>query len=268
MPARFAADTSVSLVEPGRYAGRVDPGWFVLRGPNGGYVAAIILRALEASVADPDRPPRSLTVHYLRPPAEGPVEVEVTTDRQGRLVSALTARLLQNGKVMATALAAFGAATPIAEYSDVAMPAAPPPTALPVPSADGPEIPIRDRFDVRWAVGTPPPADGTGTGGNEVGGWIRFEDDQPVDYCAVAALTDAWMPAMFNRVGLTVAVPTIDLTVHLRDVPPQRPDWCFVRFRTRLSLGGYAEEQGEVWSSDGRLLAHSVQLAMVLPYAR
>ena len=44
--------------------------WWVGKGPNGGYVAAVILRAIQAS-ASAERAPRSLTVHYLRAPLAG-----------------------------------------------------------------------------------------------------------------------------------------------------------------------------------------------------
>jgi acyl-CoA thioesterase len=36
-----------------------------------------------------------------------------------------------------------------------------------------------------------------------------------------------------------------------------------VRFESRLAAGGLWEEDGEVWSRDGRLLAQSRQLAMI-----
>ena len=62
-----------------------------------------------------------------------------------------------------------------------------------------------------------------------------------------------------------MAVPTIDLTVHFRDEPPQRHEWCLVRFRTRVVARGFLEEDGEVWSRDGRLLAMSRQLGVLLP---
>ena len=42
--------------------------WWVGKGPNGGYVAAVILRAIQAS-ASAERAPRSLTVHFQRAPA-------------------------------------------------------------------------------------------------------------------------------------------------------------------------------------------------------
>jgi acyl-CoA thioesterase len=40
--------------------------------------------------------------------------------------------------------------------------------------------------------------------------------------------------------------------------------WLLVRFRTRLAAEGYLEEDGEIWDRDGRLLAHSRQLALIL----
>src|SRR5262245_19362594 len=81
---RFDTDTALSPLGNGKYAGRIDRGWWIMVGPNGGYVAAILLRALLLEIADAARAPRSLTIHYLRPPVEGPIEVHVTLDRVGR----------------------------------------------------------------------------------------------------------------------------------------------------------------------------------------
>ena len=56
--------------------------------------------------------------------------------------------------------------------------------------------------------------------------------------------------------------------MHLRaELPPadaRDDDWYLVTFRSRLSAEGFAEEDGEFWSRDGRLLAQSRQLALVL----
>ena len=57
----------------------------------------------------------------------------------------------------------------------------------------------------------------------------------------------------------------MDLTVHFRrelPLPGARPDdFHLVVFRTRVVESGFLEEDGEVWSRDGLLLAHSRQLA-------
>jgi hypothetical protein len=74
----FDRATAVAPLGDGARAGTVDAGWFAGRGPNGGYLAAIVLRAMIAELADASREPRSLNCHYLRPPAAGPVRVDVT----------------------------------------------------------------------------------------------------------------------------------------------------------------------------------------------
>jgi acyl-CoA thioesterase len=269
VPTRFVTDTAVVARDDGAFDATIDPGWFIVRGPNGGYVAAIFVRAFEATVDDAERAPRSLTIHYLRPPVVGPVVIEVTVERSGRSLTSLSARMTQDGRLVAIALAAFAVGQPPigggSEFGDVAMPVVPPADALqPAPRPPFP-LPMTDRYRTAWAIGTPPNQLEAPAEHAEVGGWIRLEDDPPVDYAVVAALTDAWMPAMFVRTLGTVAVPTIDLTIHFRSPPPFDPAWSLVHFRSRHSSAGFVEEQGEVWSSDGALLAQSVQLAMLLP---
>jgi acyl-CoA thioesterase len=268
MASRFATDTAVTRIGDGRYAARVDEGWWIVRGPNGGYIAAMILRAIVAEVNDPERAPRSLTIHYTRPPVEGPVDIEVTVERAGRTLSTLSARMLQEGKLTAVALAAAARDQPAFSFSDVIAPAVPAAEELnaDTPLSGRPEIPMRQRYETRWAIGAPPgavtPTDAVPA---EVGGWIRLEDPEPVDHMVVAAITDAWLPAVFSRMPVAVAVPTVELTVHFREPPPCEPQWCLVRFRSRHAAHGYVEEEGEVWSEDGRLLAQSRQLALFLP---
>ena len=88
-PTRFAAETAVERLAPGRYAGSMYPSWWIVNGPNGGYVAAVVLRAIVAEVADPARRPRTLTMHYLRAPAAGPVEVHFAQAGKFPLVAPL-----------------------------------------------------------------------------------------------------------------------------------------------------------------------------------
>jgi acyl-CoA thioesterase len=65
-------------------------------------------------------------------------------------------------------------------------------------------------------------------------------------------------------VGRAFRVPTIDLTVHFRSARLAADDWFLARFRTRSSIEGFLEEDGEIWSRDGRLLVQSRQLALVM----
>ena len=80
----FDRATAVTALGGGAWASEVDAGWFAGRGPNGGYLAAMVLRAMVAELRDAAREPRSLTCHYLRPAAPGAVRIDVVVERSGR----------------------------------------------------------------------------------------------------------------------------------------------------------------------------------------
>ena len=78
---RFDRDTAVIRLDARRFEARMDTGWWIHRGPNGGYVAATLLRALTETVDDDERHARSFTIHFTAPPAEGAVRIETTVER-------------------------------------------------------------------------------------------------------------------------------------------------------------------------------------------
>jgi acyl-CoA thioesterase len=263
MPSRFAIDTAVTRLDQHRWAARIDRGWWIVRGPNGGYLAAIALRAITSDVADDARRPRSFTVHYLRPPQEGDVEIVVQPERVGRTTTVVTARMLQEGKLTALAVAALGLDRPGPAFAHVVMPAVRGPADLPPPSRPPVPIPMRDRYETRIAIGPRPGEESAATA--VTGGWIRLAEPEPVDAHVIAALSDAWFPAVFTLSAEPMFVPTVDLTIHFRDRPVSVSDWCFVRFTSRHASTGFVEEDGEIWSRDGTLLAQSRQLALMMP---
>jgi len=265
MAGRFSRDTTVTAVGDGRYEANIDCGWWVERGPNGGYVGALVERALEHAVGDAERRLRSFTVHYLAPPAEGPVEVLTTVERAGRSLTSVSARLMQGSRALAIAVGAFSSSRPSVEFCDLVMPDVPPPEALEAgrPGGGPPPIPMTERYEMRWAIGGLP---FSGTDEAVAGGWIRFAEPEVVDAAAMVALSDAWLPPLFTRVSRFLAVPTVDLTVHVRGPAPDGyDDWCLVVFRSSMAADGFVEEDGQIWTRDGTLLAQSRQLAVMLP---
>jgi len=265
---RFDTDTGLEPVGEGVFEGRIDPGWFVFVGPNGGYVAAIVLRALTLAVGDDERVPRSLTVHYTEPPVEGKVRVATSIERAGRSMTTVSARMTQDGRTLALALAAFSRPRSRVglSFTDVAAPEVPPPTEVPGTPVIPEAPPITERYEALPAIGSPPFA-----GGDQAlsGGWLRLREPRVADALAVAAYTDAWMPSVFSRTSERLGVPTVDLTVHFRSALPlldARPDdFVLCRFHSRVAAEGFLEEDGELWSAGGTLLAQSRQLAVVVP---
>jgi hypothetical protein len=104
----------------------------------------------------------------------------------------------------------------------------------------------------------------------EIGGWLAHREPRPIDALSLAFFSDALIPAPFMRFSEPNAAPTIDLSVHFRTELPRagaggRDDLCLIRLSTGLIHEGFFEEDGVIWAPDGTVLAHSRQLALVLP---
>ncbi len=262
---RFERDTAIHRIEADRYRVTIDKGWWVSRGPNGGYVAAILQRAIQDAADDAERMPRSLTVHFTSPPTEGEALVETRLERAGRSLSTITARMSQGGKLRALALAAVSTQRSGSEFLHASMPAVPPPEAL---GAAEPNIPANERYEHRFVPDRSPRS---GSEEALVTAWIRPAEPHALDYPLLAAYTDALPPPIFTRASAGeefVSVPTVDLTIHYRTDPRTAgvgpTDFCLAIFRSRLAHAGYIEEDGEIWSQNGELLAQSRQLAVML----
>ncbi len=262
---RFDRDTHVEPLGDGRYAANVDPGWSILGNPNGGYITAILLRALEARVGDPERSPRTLTTHFTAAPAPGPIEIETTVERSGRSMTTVTARLLQDGRLMALSIGAFSLARESLEFAHARMPEVPGPDRLPRSRR---VIELAQRYEVHYAdgAGPEPPAERPW-----VAGWIRPAEPRALDPALLAAYSDALVPPVLAwRDGGPAAgpFPTVELTIHFRAPLPRNEtgpgDFCLAAFGSRTAHQGFVEEDGEIWSRDGVLLAQSRQLAILV----
>lgn len=150
----FDLDTAVQDLGDGRFAAEMSERWWVDRGPNGGYVAAVVLRAIQAG-AGLERAPRSLTVQFPRAPLAGPVEIAVRTERQGRTVTFLSARMEQEGKLQATALAVLADDLDRSGFEELRMPDVEPPEELYSPDPKRvPGMPTMfQNYSVRSALG-------------------------------------------------------------------------------------------------------------------
>lgn len=264
MGTTFDDDTALEPSGEGRWSGRIDRGWWVQRGPNGGYVAAILLRGLGLAVGDPERHPRSFTIHYLESPDEGPVEVTASVERAGRGLTTATARLLQGGRTIGLAVAGFAKerASAVA-FDDAEAPVLGEPIERTF-RAGGEAPPLHAKWDTETRIGGP-----LGSGSPAVtGGLIRLAEPRPMDALLAAAAMDAWFPPIFVRHDGPVGVPTVDLTIHfVRPLPHPGTDAStryVCRFATEVAAGGHLVEDGALWSPDGTLLAVSRQLAVAV----
>jgi acyl-CoA thioesterase len=260
--------TAVSPDGPGRYAAELAPGWVVGGGINGGYLLAVIGRALEAAL--PTKPDAvAVSAHFLSASVPGPAAVAVDVRREGGSVATVAADLVQDGTTRIAALATCGDLARFAERAPAVRTTAAEPE-LPAPDAcirasDAPAevrafVPMLDRFDLRldpahaaWGAGEPGM---TGV----IAGWFRWADGREPDALSLLTVCDVLPPVTFD-LGMPGWAPTLELTVHVRAHPA--PGWLKVRHETRNLAAGMFEEDCEIWDSSGRLVAQSRQLALL-----
>lgn len=261
----------VQRLGAGEYAARLDGGWVIGGGVNGGYLLALVGNAISAELADLGHPdPVSISAYYLSPSVPGPAVVRVRRIRLGRRRTTVSASLVQQQDGLEvqriTALAVFGDgdAMPREVIREIPPPEIPPledclDTGL-APGEMRGSFPLLARFDTRldptyagWALGRP-----SGTG--KVQGWFKLADGRPLDPIALLLVVDSLPPATFD-LGLPGWAPTLELTAQVRARPA--PGWAIVRHATRNVSGGMFEEDCEVWDSTGRLVAQSRQLALL-----
>lgn len=270
--------------------------WWIARGPNGGYVAAVMQRAFQ--VVAGDRPPRSMTVHFADAPEDGEVEIEIRVVREGRTITFLAGLMRQGGASMLSAVAIFGEARESRleyEGADAVMPAeaGEPGEMMSVPPGT-PGVPaVFENFMARIALGPTPFSGGKGkaadSGGADVGGasiqpdseddagdadggartgaWLRLVEPRQMDAALATAVLDVWIPAPFVKLDSPAPAPTLDLTYHYRAPLPlaeaSPEDAYLLEARSSLARGGYFEEDARLWHPSGVLIAHARQLALL-----
>lgn len=263
----FDRDTAVTLREAGVYDAELSAGWTIIHAVNGGYLLAILGRAL--SDALPHTDPFSVSAHYLTASAPGPAVIRTQVVRTGRTLSTGEAALFQYAedgseieriRVLATYGDLDGLTGDIRTTAEV--PAIPPLEQCLGPSDNPAPIPgssaITERLDIKldpattgWAVGAP-------SGKGEMRGWFGLADGRDPDPLSLLLAVDALPPTAFE-LGLKGWTPTVELTVHIRCRPAPGP--LRISITTRNLAGGFLEEDADVWDSADRLVAQSRQLA-------
>ncbi|MFD9501456.1 thioesterase family protein [Streptomyces sp. NPDC060035] len=263
----FDRDTAVSLREEGVYDAELSAGWTIIHAVNGGYLLAMLGRALGEALPHSD--PFSVSAHYLTASVPGPAVIRTQVVRTGRTLSTGEASLFQFAEdgteiERIRVLATYGDLDGLTDdvRTSAELPAIPPrehclgpadgPAAIPGSSAITERLDIKlDPATIGWAIGAP-------SGKGEMRGWFGLADGRDADPLSLLLTVDAMPPTSFE-LGLKGWTPTIELTTHIRCRPAPGP--LRVSITTRNLAGGFLEEDAEVWDSADRLVAQSRQLA-------
>ncbi|WP_296256424.1 MULTISPECIES: acyl-CoA thioesterase [unclassified Pseudomonas] len=240
--------------------------WAQGRSCFGGLMAALLYEAMRAKVAS-HRPVRSLAISFIGPPAiDVPISFEVEVLREGKAVSQVLGRAVQNGETVTLIQGSFGAA----RESTIAVAAEPAPRFKPVEEvADFPFIPgVMPEYlryiDMRWALGGLPYSN---TPSAAIGGYARLHDVvlEALTEAHLLALVDTWPPAVLPH--LSKPAPGSSLTWTIEFVQPlpamTTHDWTQYRAVIEHARDGYGHVAAGLWTPTGELVALSRQTVTV-----
>ncbi|MEQ1819878.1 MAG: thioesterase family protein [Terricaulis sp.] len=248
----------------GRYTITLSQAWDVW-GPNGGYVAAIALRAMAAEASLPR--PAAFHCQFLKPGKYEAAEIQVEHLRAGKRSQALRARLVQDGESLLTASLWMTADDMDGlEHDYAGTPVAPPPASLPS---------YADLFDnysewyPYWRSVEARPVNNTLEPAPPVWRtWMRFVDDPgTLDQELAAARTVFWMDlGPWNAAARPHAHPrpylgpNLDLHVQFHSLA-QTGAWMLIEAEAPLARAGLIgttirafSEAGELAASGGSML--------------
>ncbi|SEP76842.1 Acyl-CoA thioesterase [Pseudomonas sp. NFACC02] len=238
--------------------------WSQGRSCFGGLIAALQFEAMRAKV---DRPVRSLAICFVGPPAvDTPISFEVEILREGKAVSQVLGRAVQNGETVTLVQGSFGAP----RESMIVVEAEPAPALKPV--NDTPALPFVSgampeylRFiDMRWALGGLP---FTHTQSRAIGGYVRLKDveEEKLTEAHLLALVDSWPPAVLPHLNKPAPGSSLTWTIEFVQPLPQLTthDWTQYKAVIEHARDGYGHAAAGVWTPKGELIAISRQTVTV-----
>ena len=243
------------------FTSTIPEGWGQGRATYGGLLGAAVCRNLRRLA--PERGLRELQIGFVGPAGPGPARLDAELLRAGRSATHLAGRL-HTDRLALTAHLVLGEA----RASRIEVPAAAPRPhgdpgeGAPFGFVQGMHPDFTQHFDYRWTEGDWP---FSGSTRSTIGGWCRFQVDEPMTDEHVVALVDAWpAPVLQMAPGFAPASSiTWSLVRGPAPLPERASDWCFYEAESDFARDGVAECRARLYAADGGLLAISRQLVAV-----
>lgn len=274
----LALDTAVDGGD-GRYEAQLSGDWEIW-GPNGGYVAAVALRAAGAHCGLAK--PASFMCHFLDVASFAAVELDVETLRASKRAHSVHVSMTQGGRRILEALVwAVGDGLDGLVHDAAPAPSVPGPgqlasmeELLEKGASPRPQHAFFSNFEERpiewiddWDHRPPgPPLHRC---------WYRFRpvalfDDAWVDACRLLIVIDTfqWPAAVRGHAGGTLRhiAPSLDLACSFHRLDEaRRADWLLVEARSPAAEGGLVGGAAAAWDAGGRLLASGGQQMLCRP---
>jgi hypothetical protein len=249
------------LFKPGEsfsFSGHITENWSINGIPDGGYLMAILAKAMLHYSEMKSTP--IITANFLDRCEPGEAEVSIEKMSTSRQFNRFQAILKQKGKEKIRAFGTFADENKacLLERCEASAPdIAESGKCISLPGIAN--YTLFSQLDIRLDPLCASWMSGKLSDTSEIKGWIKFKNDRPYDLLSILLMADAFPPAVLASQGLVAWVPTIELSVNVRNIPTT--DWLKCSFRTRFITCGLLEEDGEIWDEKGELIAISKQIA-------
>jgi acyl-CoA thioesterase len=246
-----------------RWQGHTSQDYWAFVGPFGGATAATILRAL---VEHPQRSgdPLALTVNYCAPIAEGAFDLDVRLVKANRSSQHWCVEMTQGGDDIATlATAVFAERRPSWSHAQAEYPGATPfEQTQPYPKIAAPWV---KQYDFRFVEGEPVPGKATAAPNSYSKLWIADRVPRKIDALSLTAMSDAFFARIFHARRELVPFGTVSLTTYFHvdadDLAAEDITCVLGAADAKIFHKSYGDQNGELWSPGGRLLATTTQIA-------
>ena len=258
------------------YECEVDNGWQIGEVTNGGISLALAAKAtllhpvLQENGHDV---PLTTTARYLRPIKIGKVAFEVNLIRVSRNFTTVQTNIYFNDKLSLYVTLTMGTLS----SEDATMHAVSKTAIFPILKPS--------EFESQAQVGIP--------GGYETNAWRLIQTpnqlvhgttadpdkfqaklrglsgfkDEEITVLSLVALADALPPPIFNKVGTFGWLPTLEMTVHIRALPPEGISYVGFDSKSKYFGNNLLDEDYQMFTPDGEFLAESRQLSVnILPF--
>ena len=269
---RFQAALKLENLEDNVFLVNPDTNYFVGNTPHGGYLMAIMHKALTNVL--PHSTAISSSVQYLDRIEAKPFKLEVDTFKTSRGSSSGIVQLKQDDKICTTFTGTCSDFEFMKGYDDLQKP-------LPKIFKDKDKSDyVKMNYD-KISKGFTPAfiqqleclihpdhawwnrEEGSDNTDNEArcSAFLEMEGGIPDQFC-LSFYSDILPPVVSNKYGALGWIPTITLTTHIRQLPSTSE--VYVDFKASDINKGYFEQDCNIWDLDGNLVASSRQLTRIL----
>lgn len=257
-----------SDIRVGHFTGMTSPDYWNMVGPFGGTTAAVVLQSV---LRHPDLlgAPIALTVNYATAIEAGAFDVQATAVRTNRSTQHWTVQITQAGasgapQVTTTATVVTAARRETWSTNDLPMPAVPGPEQTERMTIGPKGVAWIGQYDMRPVRGSIPTQWDGGGEHSETMLWLRDADPRPLDFPALASMSDMFYPRVWLRRAKPVPAGTVSITTYFHADASHLAEigcgYLLGRAVGQQFQNGFFDQSAQLWSQAGALLATSNQI--------